>query len=100
MQIVDRDLAGIFFPDYPVVLQCTKFRRNLLYKATGYISNLERRTTMLDSIQIEKYGLGEKDMMVAAMVKGYLSMNPEALRKIVKTQDGPQYRIDGSELAT
>ena len=55
---------------------------------------------MLDSIQIEKYGLGEKDMMVAAMVKGYLSMNPEALRKIVKTQDGPQYRIDGSELAT
>ena len=55
---------------------------------------------MLDSIQIEKYELSEKDMIVAAMVKGYLSTKPEVLCEIVKTQGGSQYRIDGSELAT
>ena len=55
---------------------------------------------MLDSIQIEKYELSEKDMMVAAMVKGYLSTKPEVLCEIVKTQGGSQYRIDGSKLAT
>lgn len=55
---------------------------------------------MLDSIQIEKYELSEKDMIVAAMVKGYLSTKPEVLCEIVKTQGGSQYRIDGSKLAT
>ena len=55
---------------------------------------------MLDSIQIEKYELSENDMIVAAMVKGYLSTKPEALCEIVKTQDGSQYRIDGFKLAT
>lgn len=55
---------------------------------------------MLESIQIEKYGLSEKDIMMAAMVKGFLSTKPEALREIVKTQGGPQYRIDGFKLAS
>ena len=55
---------------------------------------------MLESIQIEKYKLSEKDIMMAVMVKGYLSTEPKVLREIVKIQDGSQYRIDGFKLAS